>query len=56
MAASMVVPTALVIAPHWLAAVAGASVLLMQHVVVIPAMVGVTLPAPRALRPLSREP
>ena len=43
MAGSMIVPTAIVIALHWLGAVAGDSVLLIQHVVMIPAMVGVML-------------
>jgi hypothetical protein len=39
----MVVPTALVIALHWIGLVAGDSVLPIQHVVMIPAMVGVML-------------
>ena len=43
MSASMIVPTALVIVLHWLGAVTADSVLLIQHVVVIPAMVGVML-------------
>jgi flagellar biosynthetic protein FliP len=43
MAASMVVPTALVIALHWLGVVAADSVMLIQHVVMIPAMVGLML-------------
>jgi hypothetical protein len=43
MAGSMIVPTAIVLALHWLGAVAGDSVLLIQHVVMIPAMVGVML-------------
>jgi hypothetical protein len=43
MAGSMVVPTAIVIALHWLGLVAGDAVLLIQHVVMIPAMVGVML-------------
>ncbi len=43
MAGSMIVPTAIVIALHWLGIVAGDSVLLIQHVVMIPAMVGVML-------------
>jgi hypothetical protein len=41
MAASMVVPTAVVIALHWLGAISSDSVLLIQHAVMIPAMVGV---------------
>ena len=43
MAGSMVVPTALVIALHSLGLVAADGVLLIQHVVMIPAMVGVML-------------
>jgi len=43
MAGSMIVPTALVLALHWLGVVAGDSVLLIQHVVMIPAMVGLML-------------
>jgi hypothetical protein len=43
MSASMIVPTALVIVLHWLGAVGADSVLLIQHVVMIPAMVGVML-------------
>ena len=43
MSASMILPTALVIALHWLGAVGADSVLLIQHVVMIPAMVGVML-------------
>ena len=43
MAGSMIVPTALVIALHWLGIVAADTVLLIQHVVMIPAMVGVML-------------
>jgi hypothetical protein len=43
MSASMIVPTALVIALHWLGAVGADSVLLIQHVVMIPAMVGLML-------------
>jgi len=43
MAGSMIIPTALVLALHWLGLVAGDSVLLIQHLVMIPAMVGVML-------------
>ena len=43
MAASMVAPTALVIALHWLSAIPSGSVLLVQHAVMIPAMVAVML-------------
>ena len=43
MSASMIVPTALVIALHWLGAVGPDSVVLVQHVVMIPAMVGLML-------------
>ena len=43
MSASMIIPTALVIVLHWLGAVAADSVLLIQHVIMIPAMVGVML-------------
>jgi flagellar biosynthetic protein FliP len=43
MAASMVVPTALAIALHWLGAVGSHGVLMIQHVVMIPAMVAVML-------------
>jgi hypothetical protein len=43
MSASMIIPTALVIVLHWLGAVAADSVLLIQHVVMIPAMVVVML-------------
>jgi hypothetical protein len=43
MSASMIVPTALVIALHWLGVLAADSVMLIQHVVMIPAMVGVML-------------
>jgi hypothetical protein len=43
MSASMILPTALVIALHWLGGVGADSVLLIQHVVMIPAMVGVML-------------
>jgi len=43
MAGSMIVPTALVLAVHWLGVVAGDSVLLIQHVVMIPTMVGLML-------------
>jgi hypothetical protein len=43
MAASMVVPTAFVIALHWLGVVSADAVLLIQHVVMVPAMVAVML-------------
>ena len=43
MAGSMIAPTALVLALHWLGVVAGDSVLLIQHVAMIPAMVGLML-------------
>lgn len=43
MSASMIVPTALVILLHWLGTVGADSVLVIQHVVMIPAMVGVML-------------
>jgi hypothetical protein len=43
MAASMLVPTAIVIALYWLAAIPSSSVMMLQHVVMIPAMVGVML-------------
>jgi hypothetical protein len=43
MAASMVVPTAVVIALHWLATIPSDSVMALQHVVMVPAMVGVML-------------
>jgi hypothetical protein len=43
MAGSMIVPTAIVIALHWVGLVPGNTVLLLQHVVMIPAMVGVML-------------
>ena len=43
MAGSMIVPTAIVIGLHLLGLVAADSVLLIQHVVMIPAMVGVML-------------
>jgi hypothetical protein len=43
MAGSMVVPTAIVIALHWLGLVPGGAVLAIQHVIMIPAMVGVML-------------
>ena len=43
MAGSMVVPTALVIALHSLGLVAADGVLLIQHAVMVPAMVGVML-------------
>jgi hypothetical protein len=43
MAASMVIPTAVVIALHWLAIIPAGGVMMAQHVVMIPAMVGVML-------------
>ena len=43
MSASMIVPTALVIVLHWLGAITADSVLLIQHAVMIPAMVAVML-------------
>jgi len=43
MAASMVVPPAVVIALDWLAVIASGSVMMVQHVVMIPAMVAVML-------------
>ena len=43
MAGSMIIPTAIVIALHLLGVVAADSVLLIQHLVMIPAMVGVML-------------
>ena len=43
MAGSMIVPTAIVIGLHLLGLVAADSVLLIQHVVMVPAMVGVML-------------
>jgi hypothetical protein len=43
MAASMVVPTAVVIALYWLGAISSESVMLLQHVIMVPAMVGVML-------------
>jgi hypothetical protein len=43
MAASMVVPTAVVIALYWLEAIASGTVMAAQHVVMIPAMVAVML-------------
>jgi hypothetical protein len=43
MAASMVVPTAVAIALHWLGAISSDGVMLLQHAVMIPAMVGVML-------------
>jgi hypothetical protein len=39
----MLVPTGIVIALHWLGAVPGDAVLAVQHVVMIPAMLGVML-------------
>jgi hypothetical protein len=43
MAGSMVVPTAVVIAMYWLAAIPSGSVLAIQHLIMVPAMVGVML-------------
>jgi hypothetical protein len=43
MAGSMLVPTALVIALNWLGALSSDAVLVAQHAVMIPAMVGVML-------------
>jgi hypothetical protein len=43
MAASVVVPTAAVVALHWLAIIPSGGVIVAQHVVMIPAMVGVML-------------
>lgn len=43
MAGSMVLPTAIVIALHWLGLVPGDAVLLVQHLVMVPAMVAVML-------------
>jgi hypothetical protein len=43
MAASMLVPTAVVIVLYWLAAIPSSDVMMVQHVVMIPAMVGVML-------------
>jgi hypothetical protein len=43
MAGSMVVPTAIVIGLHWLGAIASDGVMLIQHVVMIPAMLGVMI-------------
>jgi hypothetical protein len=43
MAGSMIVPTAIVIVFYWLGAIASDSVMAIQHVVMIPAMVGVML-------------
>ena len=43
MAGSMIVPTAIVIALHLLGALPGSAVLAVQHVVMIPAMLGVML-------------
>ena len=43
MAGSMILPTALVIALHWLGLVPGDAVLLIQHVVMVPAMIGIML-------------
>jgi flagellar biosynthetic protein FliP len=43
MAASMIVPTAVVIGLHWLGAISAGGVLVLQHAVMIPAMVAVML-------------
>jgi hypothetical protein len=43
MAASMIVPTVIVIVLHWLGAVSTHGVMAVQHAVMIPAMVGVML-------------
>jgi hypothetical protein len=43
MAASMVVPTAFAIALYWLGSISAHGVMVVQHVVMIPAMVGVML-------------
>jgi hypothetical protein len=43
MAGSMVVPTAIIIATYWLGAIQSGGVMVAQHVVMIPAMVGVML-------------
>jgi hypothetical protein len=43
MAGSMVVPTALAIGLYWLGSISAHGVMLVQHVVMIPAMVGVML-------------
>jgi type IV secretory pathway TrbL component len=43
MAGSMVVPTAIVIALHWLGVFPGSAVLLVQHLVMVSAMLGVML-------------
>ena len=43
MAASMVVPTAIVIALHWLSVIPSGTVMLVQHAVMIPAMAAVML-------------
>jgi hypothetical protein len=43
MAGSMIAPTGLVIALHWLGVVPGDAVLAIQHVLMIPAMLGVML-------------
>ena len=41
MAGSMIVPTAIVIVLHWLGGLSADAVLVAQHAVMIPAMVGV---------------
>jgi hypothetical protein len=43
MAGAMVVPTVLALALHWLGALASSGVMLVEHVVMIPAMLGVML-------------
>jgi hypothetical protein len=43
MGASMIVPTAVVIALYWLAVIPSSGVMMLQHVVMIPAMVAVML-------------
>ena len=43
MAASMIVPSALAIALHWAGALSAGGVLVLQHELMIPAMVGVML-------------
>jgi hypothetical protein len=43
MAGSMVVPTAVVVALYWLTAVPSGAVMAAQHLIMIPAMVGVML-------------
>jgi hypothetical protein len=43
MAGAMVVPTVLALGLHWLGALASGGVMLVEHVVMIPAMLGVML-------------